>query len=86
VTMGVNGFTFDGATADPVQKVRDRLIAFVAATAQAEATRDAQRGGKIAHAKANDATAYPPSQAFVLRSTVRPGATAPGRPHHERHG
>ena len=30
----INGFTFDGSTADPVQKaVRDSLIAFMAATA-----------------------------------------------------
>lgn len=56
----INGFTFDGATKDPVQKaVRDSLIAFMAATAQAqaEATKDAQRAG-IAHAKANDTAAY----------------------------
>jgi hypothetical protein len=32
----INGFTFDGTTIDPVQKaVRDSLIAFMAATAQA---------------------------------------------------
>ena len=40
--------TFDGATQDPVQKaVRDALIAFMAATAQAqaEATKAAQRAG-----------------------------------------
>ena len=49
----INGLTFDGATKDPMQKaVRDALIAFMAATAeaQAEATREAQRAG-IAHAK-----------------------------------
>lgn len=49
----INGFTFDGATDDPVQKaVRDSLIAFMAATAQAqaEATKAAQRAG-IDHAK-----------------------------------
>lgn len=49
----INGMTFDGATTDPVQKaVRDALIAFMAATAQAqaEATKEAQRAG-IAHAK-----------------------------------
>jgi putative DNA-invertase from lambdoid prophage Rac len=56
----INGFTFDGKTTDPIQKaVRDSLIAFMAATAQAqaEATRDAQRAG-IAHAKVHDVTAY----------------------------
>jgi putative DNA-invertase from lambdoid prophage Rac len=56
----INGFTFDGSTKDPVQKaVRDALIAFMAATgeAQAEATKSAQRAG-IEHAKANDPTSY----------------------------
>jgi putative DNA-invertase from lambdoid prophage Rac len=50
----MNGMTFDGVTQDPVQKaVRDALIAFMAATAQAqaEATKAAQRAG-IEHAKA----------------------------------
>ena len=50
----INNMTFDGATQDPVQKaVRDALIAFMAATAQAqaEATKAAQRTG-IEHAKA----------------------------------
>ncbi|WP_323039904.1 recombinase family protein [Gemmobacter sp.] len=50
----INGMTFDGATADPIQQaVRDALIAFMAATAQAqaEATREAQKAG-IAAAKA----------------------------------
>lgn len=47
--------TFDGATTDPVQKaVRDAPIAFMAATAQAqaEASKETQRAG-IEHAKAN---------------------------------
>jgi putative DNA-invertase from lambdoid prophage Rac len=51
----INGMTFDGATTDPMQMaVRDALIAFMAATAQAnaEAIKEAQRGG-IALAKAN---------------------------------
>lgn len=49
----INNMTFDGATNDPVQMaVRDALIGFMAATAQAqaEATREAQRAG-IEHAK-----------------------------------
>lgn len=49
----INGMTFDGSTTDPVQQaVRDALIAFMAATAQAqaEATKEAQKAG-IAHAK-----------------------------------
>lgn len=51
----INAMTFDGATKDPMQQaVRDALIAFMAATAQAqaEATKEAQKAG-IAHAKAN---------------------------------
>lgn len=50
----INGLTFDGATIDPMhQAIRDALIAFMAATAQAqaEATKEAQRAG-IEHAKA----------------------------------
>jgi putative DNA-invertase from lambdoid prophage Rac len=53
----INGMTFDGATKDAMQQaVRDALIGFMAATAQAqaEATREAQRAG-IEYAKtAND--------------------------------
>lgn len=49
----INNMTFDGSTSDPIQQaVRDALIGFMAATAQAqaEATREAQRAG-IEHAK-----------------------------------
>jgi DNA invertase Pin-like site-specific DNA recombinase len=58
----INGITFDGATKDAMQcAIRDALIAFMAATAQAqaEATKEAQRAG-IAHARANgeDSRAY----------------------------
>jgi DNA invertase Pin-like site-specific DNA recombinase len=51
----INNMTFDGATTDPMQQaVRDALIGFMAATAQAqaEATKEAQRAG-IEHAKAS---------------------------------
>lgn len=51
----INGLTFDGATKDPMQEaVRDALIAFMAATAQAqaEATKEAQKAG-IEAAKAD---------------------------------
>lgn len=51
----INNMTFDGNTDDPMQQaVRDALIAFMAATAQAqaEATKEAQRAG-IEHARAN---------------------------------
>jgi putative DNA-invertase from lambdoid prophage Rac len=56
----INNFTFDGATKDPMKKaVRDALIGFMAATAQAqaEATKAAQKAG-IAHAKTKDGAAY----------------------------
>lgn len=52
----INAMVFDGSTTDPVQMaVRDALIAFMAATAQAqaEATKEAQRAG-IDHAKSRD--------------------------------
>ncbi|BDW84330.1 recombinase family protein [Roseicyclus marinus] len=56
----INSMTFDGATTDPTQQaVRDALIAFMAATAQAqaEATKEAQRAG-IEHARETKAEAY----------------------------
>lgn len=56
----INGMTFDGSTTDPIQQaVRDSLIAFMAATAQAqtEATKEAQRAG-IEHAKAAEDGRY----------------------------
>jgi DNA invertase Pin-like site-specific DNA recombinase len=49
----INNMTFDGATTDPTQMaVRDAMIAFMAAMAQAqaEATKEAQRAG-IEHAR-----------------------------------
>ena len=52
----INAMTFDGATTDPMQMaVRDALIGFMAATAQAnaEAIKEAQRGG-ISYAKASE--------------------------------
>ena len=54
-----NGLTFDGATHDPMQEaVRDALLAFMAASAQAqaEAAREAQRAGIEAAKK--DGTKY----------------------------
>lgn len=56
----INGMTFDGSTTDPIQMaVRDALIAFMAATAQAqaEATKEAQKAG-IEHAKIASDTKY----------------------------
>lgn len=49
----INGMTFDGSSNDPIQRaVRDALIAFMAATAQAqaEASKEAQKAG-IAYAR-----------------------------------
>jgi putative DNA-invertase from lambdoid prophage Rac len=56
----INGMIFDGSTADPIQQaVRDALIAFMAATAQAqaEATKSAQRAG-IDHKRRAQPDAY----------------------------
>ncbi len=56
----INRMTFDGATTDPMQQaVRDALIAFMAASAQAqaEATKAAQAAG-IEYAKARDDKPY----------------------------
>ena len=54
----INGMTFDGSTSDPMQQaVRDALIAFMAATAQAEATKSAQRAG-IDHSRVVKPNAY----------------------------
>ncbi len=54
----INNMTFDGSTTDPIQMaVRDALIGFMAATAQAqaEATKVAQRGGiEAAKARAEE--------------------------------
>jgi DNA invertase Pin-like site-specific DNA recombinase len=56
----INNFAFDGATKDPMQQaVRDALIGFMAATAQAqaEATKASQRAG-IEHAKGRQDSPY----------------------------
>jgi putative DNA-invertase from lambdoid prophage Rac len=56
----INGMTFDGSTTDAMQQaVRDALIAFMAASAQAqaEATKSAQRVG-IDHKRRVEPTAY----------------------------
>ncbi|WP_452181357.1 recombinase family protein [Heyndrickxia sporothermodurans] len=80
----ISKMTFDGATKDPMQRaIRDALIAFMAASAEAEleATREAQRAG-IEHAKAQaDQTAYRgrrPSysreQLDIVRARIAQGA------------
>ncbi|MET7241970.1 recombinase family protein [Methylobacterium sp. EM32] len=77
----INGLTFDGATKDPMQQaVRDALIAFMSATAQAqvEATKEAQRAG-IAHAKARDDAyrgrkpSYSRAQLDIVRAQLAQG-------------
>jgi DNA invertase Pin-like site-specific DNA recombinase len=67
----INGLTFDGATSDPMQEaVRDALIAFMAATAQAqaEATKEAQKAG-IAAAK-QDGSKYRGKKPSYDRETL----------------
>src|SRR5712671_4628882 len=82
----INSFTFDRATRDPMQQaVRDALIAFMAATsqAQAEATKAAQRAG-IEHAKQSGDRAYigrKPSFTREQFNKVRANAGATGRGH-----
>lgn len=68
----INAMVFDGATADPMQRaVRDALIAFMAATAQAqaEATKAAQRAG--IEAKKGDPKTYPGKKPSYDRKTFR---------------
>jgi putative DNA-invertase from lambdoid prophage Rac len=77
----INGFTFDGSTKDPMQKaVRDALIGFMAAMAQAQAegTKDAQRAG-IAHAKAADPKAYRGRKPSFTREQVSTVLTLAGQ-------
>ena len=72
----INNMTFDGATKDPMQQaVRDALIAFMAATAQAqaEATKEAQRAG-IEHAVAAGDGRYRGSEAELHASAIRGSA------------
>ena len=67
----INNMTFDGATKDPMQEaVRDALIAFMAATAQAqaEATKEAQKAG-IEAAK-GDGTKYRGKKPSFNRKTL----------------
>ncbi|MBX5084617.1 recombinase family protein [Rhizobium lentis] len=68
----INSMTFDGATSDPIQQaVRDALIAFMAATAQAqaEATKAAQRAG--IEAKKGDIDLYRGKKPSYDRKTFR---------------
>ncbi|WDZ76877.1 recombinase family protein [Ensifer adhaerens] len=56
----INGMTFDGSTTDPMQQaVRDSLISFMAAMAQAqsEVTKEAQKAGIMAAKR--DSRKYP---------------------------
>lgn len=78
----INGLVFDGATQDPMQQaVRDALIAFMAATAQAqaEATKESQRAG-IDHAKGREDAylgrkpTYSRTQLETVRNLLEQGA------------
>lgn len=69
----LNNLTFDGATKDPMQEaVRDALIGFMAATAQAqaEATKEAQIAG-ISHAKATQPEKYRGRKPSYNREQIR---------------
>lgn len=73
----INRMTFDGATADPMQQaVRDALIAFIAASAQAqaEATKAAQAAG-IEHAKAGNGNAYRGRKPSFTPAQMKPYGT-----------
>ncbi len=68
----INRMTFDGATTDPMQQaVRDAMIAFMAASAQAqaEANKVAMRAG-IDFAKANNENAYRGRKPSYTRSQM----------------
>ena len=74
----INNFTFDSATKDAMQQaVRDALIGFMAATAQAqaEATKAAQRAG-IEHAKEHGDRAYLGSTSNSRRCARHPGCSS----------
>lgn len=69
----INRMTFDGAASDPMQMaVRDALIGFMAAMAQAqaEATKEAQKAG-IAHARASEPEKYRGRRPTIDRAEVR---------------
>lgn len=79
----INAMVFDGSTADSVQMaVRDALIGFMAATAQAqaEATKEAQKAG-IAHAKDREDAyrgrkpSFTRAQLDTVRDRLAQGAT-----------
>ena len=79
----INGLTFDGATTNPMEMaVRDALIGFMAATAQAqaEATKEAQRLG-IEHAKATG-EGYRGRKPSYNREHHRAGYAGPEHQHH----
>lgn len=80
----INRMTFDGATTDPIeQAVRDALIGFMAATAQAqaEATKEAQKAG-IAASKGDKTRykgkkpSYSPAALDTVKGMIAAGAGA----------
>lgn len=79
----ISNMTFDGATKDPMKRaVRDALIAFMAASAEAEleAAREAQKAG-IEHAKVRDDAyrgrrpSYNREQLDAVRARLTQGAS-----------
>ena len=81
----INGLTFDGATKDPMQMaVRDALIGFMAATAQAqaEATKEARARGH--RARQGQRRKLPRAQAELQPRPAHHGAghARPERQHH----
>lgn len=79
----INRMVFDGSTTDPMQQaVRDSLVAFMAATAQAQAevTKEAQKAG-IAHAQVHDdgtkyrgrKPTFTPEQFFAVQRLLNQG-------------
>jgi putative DNA-invertase from lambdoid prophage Rac len=81
----INGMAFDGCTTDPMQQaVRDALIAFMAATAQAqaEAIKSAQRAG-IDHKRRIEPMAYlgrKPSYTRQQLDRILSALSSPGAP------
>jgi hypothetical protein len=68
----INGITFDGATKDAMQcAIRDALIAFMAATAQAQAEAMAQRAGTGKRPRAICEASRPVRQRLLSRSVQR---------------
>jgi putative DNA-invertase from lambdoid prophage Rac len=82
----INGMTFDGATTDPVQKaVRDALIGFMAATAQATGRSDQSESARWNRARQGPCgLAVPWPQAGIHAEAIR-DSPRPARQGHVEH-